>query len=295
MNSIKQLNIVGCGKLGRTLGALWFRAGLLRIGEICNRSFQSSAAAGDFIGAGKACGSIEKMAPAPLWMIATPDSEIRLVAENLAESGRVGRGDLVFHCSGALSSELLSSLADQGALIASMHPIRSFANPVSAMESFPGTVCSLEGHDEASDILESLAAGLGARCFRLSARSKMLCHAGHVFASNYIVAVIDVAQRLYREAGVSDEAIQALLPPLVAGVGEAVISRGTTEALTGPVSRGESQIVAAQLSALDSVGQPYAKLYRALAQQALIIAERKGDLGADKLRALGEILGPIPE
>ena len=35
------LNIIGCGRLGRTLAKLWSDAGTLSIGGICNRGVDS--------------------------------------------------------------------------------------------------------------------------------------------------------------------------------------------------------------------------------------------------------------
>src|SRR5689334_15094849 len=51
---MKTINIIGCGKAGRTLARLWHEDGVFRIQDILNRSIQSAAEAAAFIGAGRA-------------------------------------------------------------------------------------------------------------------------------------------------------------------------------------------------------------------------------------------------
>jgi predicted short-subunit dehydrogenase-like oxidoreductase (DUF2520 family) len=66
--------------------------------------------------------------------ITTPDSEIRSVAESLAEK-LTGKA-LVFHASGALSSTVLESLQQRGHETASLHPLASISDPISGATRF---------------------------------------------------------------------------------------------------------------------------------------------------------------
>jgi predicted short-subunit dehydrogenase-like oxidoreductase (DUF2520 family) len=51
---------------------------------------------------------------------------------------------------------------------------------------------------------EQIARDLGMRPFQIATKAKPIYHAGAVFASNYLVVVEAVAQRLLRHAGLSD-------------------------------------------------------------------------------------------
>jgi predicted short-subunit dehydrogenase-like oxidoreductase (DUF2520 family) len=51
----------------------------------------------------------------------------------------------VFHCSGAKASAVLAPVQACGALIASLHPVRSFADKDACAAAFAGTVQSGRG------------------------------------------------------------------------------------------------------------------------------------------------------
>jgi predicted short-subunit dehydrogenase-like oxidoreductase (DUF2520 family) len=68
---------------------------------------------------------------------------------------------------------------------------------------------------------------------------------------------------------------------------EAIFSRGTEQALTGPLARGDSQVVGSQIDLLKSWKGEYAELYTLLGQVAFRIAERSSLEGeGDKLANL---------
>ena len=81
-----------------------------------------------FIGAGEAVGHLADMRPADVWMIATRDDAIVPSAQTLAKSAKVTPDDIVFHVSGATPSADLAPVKDGGALIASVHPIKTFTD-----------------------------------------------------------------------------------------------------------------------------------------------------------------------
>lgn len=288
------LNIIGCGRLGGSMAALWAAAGVMRIGCITNRTVVSTERAVSELGAGSACESIDQMSPAQIWMIATPDSQIEGAAERLARAGSVQSGDVVFHCSGALSSRSLGSLTGIGSRVASLHPVRSFARRGLTREDFRGTFCALEGDPQAIELLTQACLALDAKVFTIEANAKALCHAGHVFASNYVVAVAHVAQQLYRAAGLSDDIAQGLTEPLTRSALANMSALGTQAALTGPIVRGELAVVEEHLRAIGEVSPDALSLYTALGGVALRIAEQRGDLDKDQCARVAHALGFDP-
>ena len=82
---MQRLNLVGAGRVGKTLARLWHVHDRLQIQDVLTTSSTSAAAAIDFIGAGHAVTSLADMRPADLWMIATPDAQIADMARQLAE------------------------------------------------------------------------------------------------------------------------------------------------------------------------------------------------------------------
>ena len=156
-----QINIIGAGRLGQTLAHLWRNTGQIAIQQLLTRSRQSAQQACDFIGGGQACDQLQQMQAAELWLIATPDGQIAETASALLAAKKLRSGDTVFHCSGALSSELLSALTKQGAAVASVHPIHSFATPSTSTSTFSGSHCACEGDEEAIKRLQPLFSSIG--------------------------------------------------------------------------------------------------------------------------------------
>ncbi len=260
-----RLTILGAGRLGKTLARVLNAKGAVTIADILNRSQASSQRAADFIGAGRAVDAFDQLMPAAVFLLAVPDDQIAMCSKQLAASGRAGPGSVVFHCSGALNSGILNAVAATGAAVASIHPIRSFADPETVAASFAGTCCGMEGDPEAMAILTPLLALTGARLIPIRAESKTLYHAAAVFASNYLVSVLSVAQQAYVAAGIPAEVALELITPLALETVENVGRLGPASALTGPIARGDTATVACQLQGVQQWDAAYGNLYEQLA------------------------------
>ena len=64
------LNIIGCGRLGKTLARLWHDNNLFTVRQVLNRSIGSAEAAVEFIGAGSAVKNYANLSHADAWLIA---------------------------------------------------------------------------------------------------------------------------------------------------------------------------------------------------------------------------------
>jgi predicted short-subunit dehydrogenase-like oxidoreductase (DUF2520 family) len=270
-----RINIVGCGKVGRVLAKLWATRGVFDIQDIANRALSSAEDAVGFVGAGNAVESIDAMRPAEVWMIGTADAAIALSCGQIAESGRLRSGDIVFHCSGALSSAVLDAAATQGASIASAHPVASFADPDTMVTRFAGTFCCCEGDAKALNLLHTAFSGIGARTLVIDTPSKIVCHAGAVFASNYVVTLLDAALQAFAAAGLPRTTALELMQPLVQGSIDNVFALGPARALTGPVARGDFDLVQRQHAELAARDPALGELYRQLALATARLAGRE--------------------
>ncbi|MDM3872113.1 DUF2520 domain-containing protein [Porticoccus sp. W117] len=279
------INIIGGGRLGRSLAKLWHSHNAARIAAVCNRSLQSATEATTFIGAGQPCSALEQLKPAPLWLIATADSDIENTAQQLAETGTLRRGDIVFHCSGSLSSKCLGTFEATGAYTASVHPIHSFADPDKTQTSFAGTYCAIEGSQEALDQLQPLFQTIGAITFSLrSSEHKALYHSATVMACNYLVTLQDCALHLLQQAGIERNQGLELLAPIVRQTADNVTRQDTTTALTGPIARGDSSTIAQHLQAIQQQAPDLLILYSQLGLHTLPIAAQQGSANSDQLR-----------
>lgn len=284
------LNIIGPGRAGRALGALFAHAGLCAVQDVLSAETATAQSAVDFIGAGRAVRALGDMRAADFWLLTPPDAAIAPVAAALAAAGRVRAGDIVFHCSGSQPSSILAPLAAAGAQLASVHPLKSFADPAIAAQTFAGTHCAAEGDAAALLRLRPLFERLGARFSVIDPAGKTLYHAASVLVSNDLVALMEAGLRAYGAAGLPRATAQAMMEPLVRGTLDNVLALGTVRALTGPVARGDAGVVARQLAALQALDPRIADAYRALGALALDLARAQGGAADAALEAVAAAL-----
>lgn len=265
------LNIVGAGHVGRVLGRLFAASGSYQVQDVLTRSYASASDAIAFIGAGTALADMASLRRADVWMLAVGDDQIAPVCAQLAAAGLL-QGALVFHCSGAKSS---TELTAAGALVASVHPVRSFADPAAVAQDFAGTFCGVEGDAAALAQLAPALTAIGARMVVIDAAAKTVYHAAAVFASNYLVTVVDAALRAYQAAGIPADVALQLARPLAAETLNNVFRLGPEAALSGPIARGDLLTVARQQQAIDGWHPPTGALYAALADATTALALRK--------------------
>ena len=266
-----RLNLIGPGRLGRTLARLCTQTASYRIAGIAGRAHLAEAQA--FIGAGEVF-PLERLPPADLWLIAVPDGAIAEVAETLTAHGGVRPGNVVFHCSGACTAELLAPLRRHGAHVASLHPVFSFADPTLAAQGFGGTACALEGDEPACLALEAFTQALGGAPFRLTPGGKAAYHAALCVASNYLVTLSQFALETAQLAGMSTAQALPLVHGLMAQTLANVARLGPAAALTGPIARNDATTVSAHLHSL-APHTDLVQLYRELGRATLPLAQRQ--------------------
>lgn len=225
--------------------------------------------------------------PLPPWLdgaeivvLAVPDDAILEVASTLARSGAIRDRQVVLHLSGVLGHKALSPLASTGAALGSLHPLHSFGGE---RESLEGAFAAVEGEPRAVETAVQLARSIGLRPFRLDSDKKATYHAAAVIAANFLVTLYARAEALFRKAGIPPEEARAALGSLMAGVVENVRQRGT-DAVTGPVARGDVETIRLHLRVLDGED---AALYRMLSRLTLELVE----LDSSRRRTIFEVLG----
>lgn len=277
------LSLFGAGRLGSTLARLWQDQHTFETQQLLTQHAHSAKAACAFIGISNdaACWQTEQLNSAQNWLLACPDSQLANAVETLVQRQLVASGGVVFHCSGAISSELLSPLREQGIACASIHPVHSFASPDKSIQQFSGSHCAAEGDQQALDLLLPAFESIGAQPFNVPPEQKLLYHAGSVMACNYMVSLIQASLDTFALANVEPQQAKALLAPLLQGTLDNILKQDSAAALTGPIARGDVSLVAKQLSALQQQNPELADIYRVMGQNSIAIAADAG-LSVDK-------------
>ncbi|MCU6434092.1 DUF2520 domain-containing protein [Undibacterium sp. Jales W-56] len=271
----KNLNIIGAGKVGQVLGHLFAQHQVFSMLDVCNRSATSAERAVALIGAGRAVNGAAQLRAAEVWMLSVPDDQIATTCQALVDAGMIQAGNILFHCSGAKASTALSAASAIGAAVASVHPVCSFANVAHLARNFSGTVCSLEGDEMALASLLPAMQGIGARTVQISAANKLLYHAGSVFASNYLVSLLELALQAYQAAGIAPELAMAMAQPLAQQSLSNVFQLGPAQALTGPIARGDMATVIQQQQVVTQWNAQAGALYQAFIAPTIDLAAKK--------------------
>jgi len=281
------LSCIGAGRLGKTICRLL--AGKVEIRQIVNHSLASAQSAVDFIGSGSAV-SMADLQPADIWLIATPDGQIKLVYEQLKASGVLHNNAIVFHCSGAIGSSVLYS-DDVKINVASVHPIHSFADPQKSLKDFSGSHCAIEGQANAVTTLQGLFEDIGAIPFIIDSQHKALYHTATVMACNYLVSLLEASQQILATAGV-DGCDGNPLESLIRQTLDNYLSTDATSALTGPIARGDTKTITSHLQALAQNGdnQLWQQVYTALGKATLPIAAQQGQASKSDLQQIEKLL-----
>jgi predicted short-subunit dehydrogenase-like oxidoreductase (DUF2520 family) len=262
-----RVTIIGAGRMGQGLGLALKRRGykvvLLNRGPrdvvpplVLHQGSRSEATSG-----------------AELVLLATPDDAIASVAAELAAERAISRDQVVLHLSGLLDRTALLPLEESGAGLGSFHPLQSVAEPGSAAERLKGAYVGVEGDERALIAAERLANTLRMVPVRIPAEAKPAYHAGAAFVANYTVALVGVAERLARSAGVPEEIASRIYLPLLGGAVANLTSLGPAASLTGAVRRGDVQTLQAHLDALSSDDR---KLYKTVGRAAVALAREAG-------------------
>ncbi|MBF0301547.1 MAG: DUF2520 domain-containing protein [Desulfamplus sp.] len=307
----QKISIIGCGRVGTALSVFLSKAGY-HIAAVASRTRSSAektvwaAGACGAVGAVKIYESPAKAAMAgDIIFITTQDHLIEKICSDISTSTvalssspetAVGisvdiSSKTIFHCSGALSSCVLSSASDKGANTGSIHPLQSFAPYDPEQKSpFAGINVSVEGNEKAVIIGKELIHALGANYFTIPTKAKTLYHAAAVVASNYLVTLEHFAFELLKEASLSEQKAYEILDPLIQGTLSNIKTRGAVAALTGPIARGDAQIVEKHLSNINERLPEFSKLYRVMGKYTLELAAKRGELDKVSVERLTDIL-----
>ena len=221
---------------------------------------------------------------------ARPDADIIWICHTddaLAETARLlarkpgWRGKIVFHSSGALSSDVLSPLKRAGASTASLHPMMTFVS--SAAPKMRGVPFAVEGDGRAVAAACAVVKDLSAEVFKIKKAAKPLYHALGSFSSPLVVATLATAERVGRGAGLTASQTRRLMGPILRQTMKNYQERGAAAAFSGPIKRGDLNTVRRHLQQLKRVPGA-SEVYRALVKSALM------DLPSAKKRELAKLL-----
>ena len=241
---------------------------------MATQSMPSARSAVRYIGGGTPQAALSRrVLGSSLILIATPDAEIARVASELARIGAEElQGRVVLHTSGALDASVLQPVREFGASVGSMHPLQTFSGV--AVPPLEGKLFAIEGDAMAVRTARKIARELGAVPTAIEPAKKALYHAAGALAAGHALVVVESAVRLLMSIGIKrTEAVRALLP-MTKQMLQNYERLGPRAAWTGPLARGDDEVVAKHLNVLQDYSPQYRQAYEALNHLAERVFER---------------------
>lgn len=264
--------IVGAGNLAAVLAVALYRADY-RIDSIIARGARSSIALAHRLAkkVGARAESIrEVQISGDIVWLCVPDSEISGVAQLLAKGfngkSQDWKGKIVLHSSGALTSDELASLRGRGAAVASVHPLMTFVKGSPA--SLAGVSFAIEGDAAAVRRARQIVNDLGGQASSIRKQDKIAYHAWGTFASPLLTALLAASERVAGAARVPARSARQRVHPILAQTIANYAAAGAANAFSGPIVRGDVEVVRRHLRALQTVPEAR-EVYVALARAAI--------------------------
>ncbi|MCP4444723.1 MAG: DUF2520 domain-containing protein [Myxococcales bacterium] len=226
---------------------------------------------------------------AQVLLLAVRDEAIAEVAEDLQTAGALAGAPVLLHCSGSVAAETVFANIRAGGK-GLLHPLRAIVDPGEAASALAATTFGVEGDVAGRAAAVVLAERLGAASISLDADQVAAYHAAAAIASNYLVALLDLAQDVLGRAGVQSEGAREAFVSLAQGSLDNVRRLGLPRALSGPIRRGDGRTIATHLSALGTGPKEHRELYLALGRRCVALSHQCGDASAVELARISELL-----
>ncbi|MCO6505415.1 MAG: DUF2520 domain-containing protein [Snodgrassella sp.] len=260
-----RINIIGVGKVASTMAVLWQHSNHIEIQAVWNRSISASKNLQYHLPNIEISNDPIDMPKADIIVIGVSDQVISSLAEKINQLNWITPNTLLLHFSGALGSDILASPKND-ILAGSMHPVFAFSHIDTAIKTLPGHLCAIEGDKTALPVLKKLAQWAGLESFVIHKDQKARYHAALSISANFLVTLNDYACTLLKSlsipAGLADKLVNQLMQQNL----NQLQQFSATEALTGPIKRGDINTVSRHWQALTDQERT---LYQALTLQTL--------------------------
>jgi predicted short-subunit dehydrogenase-like oxidoreductase (DUF2520 family) len=285
-NNLPSIYIIGGGRTGASLAAYFLHLGL-KVNAVVERNtyrlnFLKRELKWNFV--------VPRISPSSLnvsrfILLTTQDKFIANVAAELSRLEIDWKNKIVLHCSGTLPSEILESLRRLGARVAAIHPIYSFSEDPRSNYNLNEIWFDGEGDQEAIASIKSLVTPeKNPRFLEVTPAQKIALHLATVFYSNFYVAIAQMSCELLAGMDLSDKDAFTMLDPLLSASHQQVLENGLSQALTGPLKRGDEITIVTHLNYLRSNHPEYLEIYIQLSRKLLAIS---GLSGKDQVRLEG--------
>lgn len=276
--------IVGMGNVGRAVSHLALHGGHEVVGA-WTRSQEAGRAFSDTEPFPISWGSLPEIPRGVdiVWLT-VPDASIPTVAAQLAAAQKQTGKYLLVHCSGATPCSVLRTAWPNVRGVASAHPLQAFTGHENDRSHGEAAWWYLSGEPDASVFLERVLSQMNVRTRTLDDKDRIAYHAAAVIASNGLVALASWAKTV-----MPGEDLEPLLP-LMKGTLENLSRQGIHGSLTGPIARGDHEVLREHLTHIEANHPDLLRSYKDLSRTLLRLTQERNGADATDINSMSELL-----
>lgn len=267
----KQLSIgiIGTGALGTQIALQLHKAGY-HVPVISCRTKKKGTFVAKKIGCRIVTNPVDLLKSSSLIFVLTKDHQIAEIYNLLAESKQLTASHYIGHCSGALPAKIGLNSFPENTPRFSLHPMTAVTPNLKENVSFKGVWWTFEGNLKIKPVLKTIVKRLGGLFTEITSENKPLYHAACVMSSGFIITMLALAKQCLIKAGRNNkDAILSILPLALSAI-QNLKHLPPEKAVTGPVTRGDIEIINSHLKALSNLPEAK-KAYKTLTDAAKFI------------------------
>lgn len=287
-----KIGFIGAGKVGKALG-LYFKDHDLNLSGYYSRSIESARDAAALTESQEFSAIKAAVNSSDIIFITVPDQiigDIDRKISALIHAHELSGQKIWFHVSGAHPSDCLAGIKAAGYAVGSMHPLESFGESAAiTAKQLEKTWFAIEGTEEAVQAAIEILKITGGKYSRIEAENKPIYHAGACVVSNFLVTLMESGIKFFEAAGMEREISIQAIKPIVDATLSNVWTKGTVDALTGPIVRADFNTVQVHERAIKAQLPSEFDFYKAMALETVEMVERNR-LPREKAEKLRRIL-----
>ncbi len=278
-----KFGFIGAGKVGFSLGK-YLAINNQHVAGYYSEFYEDAVKAAEFTQTKHYSDLNELVKESDVLFLTVTDSQIENVWKQLKLCQI--KNKIVCHCSGALSSEVFSGIAEHKCFGYSIHPLFAVNGKYESYKELSSSYFTIEGSSEKLDVMCKVFTDIGNNVCVIKKEDKVKYHAAAAMASNLVVGLLNASENLLKECGFDNKSAQEALSSIIRGNVEHIINEGTIQALTGPIERNDVTTVKKHLLALDGNNK---EIYKAVSKELVEIAKKKNNNDYKEMMELLEI------
>ena len=221
------ITIIGFGRLGKLLHDMLFKAGYDQISVI--RKNDEILFLNDYI------------------IIAVPDDNIPTVIEDISQSGLRLKSKIIAHTSGVVGLDVFSTFNQKKVTVGCFHPLMAITE---TSKSFDGITFDVCGDVKFVRTIKPIIDDLDGKTLVVDDFQKATLHLAAVISSNYLVTLMGMVEELFENSEIDQQQIKKAMIPLMQSALRNLENQSPSEALTGPIARGDYETIQKHLNLL---------------------------------------------